>query len=185
MGIRFDGKACADSLYLNLKQAMKELQQELLNEARQGMLTPEGAESLHDEEITDVAGVIVAAIVGGADAAMDEWGTGSMMDRNNPALTNYIGGELWNPQRMGHTVVGRPKGIYTNIYGEQVESSGKMEGLEIEYPRYDGNNAFVPHPPSHAIQTAARWMANGRMQSKIKGVIARFPFGKFIITDNK
>lgn len=185
MGVRFNGQACADFLYLNLVGAMKQLQQELLAQAQQGMLTPEGRDSLHDDDIKEIAGVIVASISGGAWAAMDEHGTGHMMDRGNPALKDYMGGSLWNPQRMGYTVVGRPAGTYTNIFGEKVTSKGKREGQEIEFPEYKGKHPFVPHPPSHAMQTAVRWMANGRMRQLIQTTVKSFPFNKFIVTDKK
>lgn len=166
---------------------MADLQQELLAQAKQGMLTSEGAKSLHEGDVEMVADVITASIIGGAWAAMDEHGTGHMMDRaeNNPALNDYIGSEAWNPSRTGFTVVGRPAGTYTNIFGERVTSKGKMEGREIEYPGYQGKHAFVPVPPSHAIETAMRWMKNGRMKEKIKSIIAFFPFGKYIITTKR
>ena len=182
MGIRFDGQACADFLYLNLVGAMKQLQQELLNEAKQGMLTREGAESLHEDEIKDIAGVIVAGIVGGAWAAMDEWGTGHMLDTSNPALQDYKNSPLWNPLRQDDNYVrGRPAGTYTDIFGEQRTSTGKMAGRIIEYPY----GKFVPNPPSHAIQTAMRWMQNRRFKKKIQETVQNFPFGKFLICDTK
>ena len=161
---------------------MKQLQKELLEESQQNMLTAEGRESLHDDEIKEIAGVIVASISGGAWAAMDEFGEGHMLDSSNPALQNYKNGPLWNPLRQDDNYIrGRPAGTYTDIFGEQRTSSGKMAGRIIEYPQ----GSYVVHPPSHAMETAMRWMKNGRFGSVIQGVVKSFPFGKFIICDKK
>lgn len=159
---------------------MKQLQKELLADAKQGMLTAEGAESLHDEAIVDIANIIVASISGGAWAAMDEFGTGSLMDINNPALATYMGSQLWNDARGNDpTIRSRSRGAYTNIFGEQVESKSNVAGIDLE--KLGGK--FEPRPPSHAIETAMRWMRNGRMQSRIQEIVKTFPFGKFIEVD--
>ena len=106
--------------------AMRDLQQELFDESMQNLSTNEGKEGLQKEEITEVANVIVATIVGDAWTVMDEWGKGSEMDVLNPALTDYMSGELWNPLRSSTIIVGRPRGWYTNIFGERVYSSEIM-----------------------------------------------------------
>jgi hypothetical protein len=160
---------------------MKQLQQELLAEAKQRMLTAEGAESLHDEEIVDIANVIVASISGGAWAAMDEWGRGSELDLSSPYLTDYKNSSLWNPARGDTTIRSRPRGWYTNIFGERVYSGSNKAGIDLEQI----DEKFSPQPPSHAIQTAARWMANGRMKEVVQKTVRNFPFGKFIIVDKK
>jgi hypothetical protein len=156
---------------------MKQLQQELLAEAKQRMLTSEGAESLHDEEIVDIANVIVAGISGGAWAAMDEWGKGSLMDLSNPSLQKYMSSGLWNPARGSDpTIRSRSRGTYTNIFGEQVESKSNVAGIDLEQL----GGKFEPRPPSRAIETAMRWMKNGRMRVVIHEVVKSFPFHKFI-----
>lgn len=159
---------------------MKDLQQELLTESKQNMLTSEGVESLHDETIADIAGVIVASISGGAWAVLDEFGSGSAMDLNNPALATYKNSPMWNPARQDNKIRSRPNQPgQIDIFGNPVNGRGKG-GHDLEV---DGK--VKPQPPSHAIQTAARWMQNGRMRAAIQGVVKAFPFSKFIICDTK
>ena len=159
---------------------MKQLQQEMLSEAQQRMQTPEGANDLRAEEIEEVAGVIVASVIGGAWATMDEWGTGSLMDTSNPALNDYKNSSMWNPARHDTKIRSRPDAPgQINIFGNPVNGRGKG-GVDLEV-----TGVVKPSPPSHALQTAARWMANGRMRSKIQEIIQSFPYSRFIVCDKK
>ncbi len=160
--------------------AMKQLQQELLDEAKSKMQTPEGAESLTDGEIEELANIISVTIVGGAWAAMDEFGTGSLMDESNPALSIYKGSDLWNPARADNKIRTRPAGPYTDIFGNQKIGRAPIAGVDLE-----AIGAYSPTPPSHAIRDATRWMKNFKMQKTIKNTLALFPFGKYIITNLK
>jgi hypothetical protein len=159
---------------------MRQLQKELLEESQQNMLTAEGRESLHDDEIIDIANVIVAGISGGAWAVMDEMGTGSLLDSGNPALAAYKNSPMWNPARRDNKIRSRPnQSGQVNIFGQSVNGRGKG-GHDLE-----AAGKVTPQPPSHAIETAMRWMKAGRMRSVIQGVVKSFPFGKFIICDKK
>ena len=89
---------------------------------------------------------IRVTILNYAKAIMDSFGTGTEMDLNNEYLAEYIGGELWNPLRQDAEIVGRPKGTYINIFGDIVNTSGRLEGVTI-------NRSSTP---SYAIQTVLK-----------------------------
>ena len=153
---------CINFLWLNLYQAMKQLQEELLLNSQHGMLTAEGKESLHDEEIVDIANVMVASIAGGAWAAMDEWGTGSMMENvTNPAF------EIYRNSRAEPPVTTQRYAFKTRCAGTNRCSgavSGKKEGgVDLEALGYNSAAA----PPCNGNSHAA-WMKNGRMRKFCK-----------------
>lgn len=180
MSIKFDSQGCILALKQELMFSMKQLQTELLNEAKQLMLTPEGKESLTDGDITDIANVISVSIVGGAWAVMDEFGTGSYLDRNNPALPDYRKSNMWNPARDTYKIYSRPDAPgQRNIFGEPVNGRGKG-GVDLEEI-----GVVEAQAPSHAVQNAVRWMQNGRMNFVIKRTIRDFPFHKYLKTDKR
>ena len=141
------------------------------------MLTPEGASSLRADELEVLGNFITAKVVGGAYAAMDNFGKGSLMDEANPALGNYKNSELWNPVRHDNTIRSRNRGSYTNIFGETVESKSNVGGIGLEQK----GGKFAPQPPSHALETAGKWMLNGRIQSKWQEALRTFPWGRFFV----
>lgn len=174
--LKFYYPACFEALKKEIKLAIIRLQRIFLEEAKSGMRTPEGAESLELGEIEELANYYSAKIIGGAYAAMDEWGIGSLMAlEENPALEDYKKSEIWNPARKGDGIVGRPEGRYTNIFGETQYSSGRKEGelLEEKYP---------PSPPSFAIETALRWMVtDGTLDNEIQNIVRNFDFSKYLV----
>lgn len=174
MGVKFMREPCQKALQVRLVQALKQMQKVYLAEAQSHMRTPEGAKDLKEGEIKALATYISAEVIGGAWATMDEWGRGSLMDPNNPALMSYQQSSLWNPHRVDEAIRTR-EGPYTNIFGERKPGS-KKGGINLE-----GKPGFEPWPPSHAMQTAMRWMRIGTIQKILRDAIATFPFHKYII----
>ena len=165
-------------LKIQLILAMKQLQQELLNESKQKMLTPEGSDDLSDDQITDIANVITASISGGGWSLIDEHGSGSRMDKDNPALKDYMNSNMWNPARKDYIIRSRPNAPgQMDIFGNPVNGRGNG-GVDLE-----ALGIATPQQPSKAVETALRWMGNGRLQEKVKEVIERFPFMNYFIID--
>lgn len=181
--MRFDAAACIGALQKHLVTTLLAMAEEYKAYAASEMLTPEGREDLTTGEIEALGTFLAVNVVGGAWATMDEWGTGSLMDESNPALENYRNSRMWNPRRHDTIIRGRPKGQYTNIFGETKVSSGSMAGLDLEYLSNIGELPFDirVQPPSHAMQTTARWMQVTRVRQIWIEALQTFPWGRFFV----
>jgi len=183
MAVWFDSKRCISQLSAYLGLALYKAAKEYLDLARSHMQTPEGAGSLQDispNDVIYVAHAISVLVVGGAYAAMDNYGKGSLMDIDNPALEAYMNSDLWNPARETTEIVGRPESTYADIFGRTVKSSGKREGQSLEPP----HGPFEPMPPSHALETAARWMEQEYFAEIVSHAISIFNFNEFFVINN-
>lgn len=136
-----------------IRKAADQTIKEIYDDIQQRMKTTEGKnelEILSEDEAT----IIKRAVRGYARAIIDSYGTGSKMDIEDEFWTEYKNSSLFNPSRNDKEIVGRPKGKYTNIFGETQTSSGKMDGINVE--KY-----VKPKKPSRAFQLAEIWLLNG------------------------
>lgn len=118
----------------------------------------------------------------------ESYGTGSFMLDDNPGLAEYKKSKLWNPTRKGKTIVGRPKGAYTNLFGQGRTTSGVFEGKNIEGKRVytrkkesERDYYISPTRPSYAIQLANNWLWKTYLPNAYKLAIKNINFGKYLI----
>ena len=166
-------------------KALKQMQREFMDQARSESMSGQAIEELSEGEFEFISSAITITVIGGPWVAMNEFGTGSLLDRSNPALQEYINSDLFNPVRLiaDFAILGRPKGSYTNIFGRSVESSGNLSGVNLERLAKKGvlPDSFLPTPPRRSLETAARWMAQSRAVEILQGEIGAFPWGEFIV----
>jgi len=173
--LRFNSSACFNDLYQEISKTADILIAEYEAEIRQGMYTPQGAESIHLGISTDDKKLLHREVVGGAWAIIDSYGTGSKMDKNNPFYEEYKQSSYYNPARYGDQIVGRPEGEYENIFGEEEYSSGKNEGKNLE--GYYSKSVIAP---SKAFQNALIWFkAGNRISKRIKQCVSSFNFTRY------
>lgn len=176
MGIKFDADGCMMALTKALTGAILLLQKEfkdyVVSEyAKSGL--PEV--DLEEGTVKEIAGYISAQIVGGPWSTLAEYGSGSLMDKSNPALSVYMNSSLWNPARTGYEKVGRPKGKYIDFFGKGRYSSGTREGRSVE-------DRYPPTPATHGMTVTAAWMLLEQRPQKVIGDILRsFPWGNYIV----
>lgn len=164
--LTFNSARAAAGYKKAVQNAADQLLKDLYEEISQKLNTSESKKDL--QKMTENEEMIFRRkVIGCADAIMDSYGTGSKMDTHyNQALDEYKQSSLYNPARQGKRIVGRSEGKYTNIYGETVTSSGKMEGKSIE-------GFYKPISPSYAFQRAETWFTKGN-GSKVNEVLSRY-----------
>lgn len=176
--LRFNSKKCVHFFKSELAIALEKLQTEYSAEIESHMLTPEGKNDVYLEAVEVMVDYITAEVIIGPWGIMDSYGTGSLMDKSNPALADYIQSELWNKYRGNDTKIrSRSRGYYINIFGDKVYSSSNVPGIDLEKK----GGKYSPTPPSKALQTALKWMIQGdRINKTIKKVIDDFNFDRFV-----
>jgi len=190
MGVRFEATECILALALHIMDALKKMQREFMDQAKSKMLSPEARSELSEGDYKLLAGAIAIEIIGGPWVAMDEYGTGSLLDQSNPALAEYVSSDKFNPLRRiampatGYAKLGRAKGTYRDIFGRNMHSSGRLSGANLEKLAERGviPDRFGPTPPSKALQEAAGWLVQeGRVANILQDIVARFPWGQFFV----
>lgn len=115
---------------------------------------------------------------------INNYGTGSKMDMNNPGLSEYMRSQVWNPIRKDKTIVGRKKGSYKNIFGGTSYSSGSMAGKRIEYKRFRFKSGkyfeILPLQPSHAVETAINWYFIDWLPTAVNNAIKKLNYSKYL-----
>jgi hypothetical protein len=93
----------------------------------------------------------------GLSAFIAEFGSGSLMSRDNPWLDEYLSSDEFNQWRLHSSrmpIMGRSEGEeYKDINGETHVSTGRMQGLDLER---DGNPEYQPISASHVISEYAQ-----------------------------
>lgn len=174
MGLTFDANGCYRALCDKLIDTMNEVMDSFYREAIQGLdydgkastevekaHIEKTAGSSGDLRLSDAKDFIITKAKFYAEAIMQSYGTGKFADTTY--WSEYEGSNLFNPSRKGKgtTIVGRPKGTYTNIFGEKETSSGKNNGKPLPRFLYDpvlGYDVDINQPGSHSIQNAEKWV---------------------------
>ena len=101
----------------------------------------------------------------GQRALILEYGKGSEMDKENPALDKYMNSAIFNKNRT-HTdlrIRTRPKGIYYDLDGVPHESKTNAN-RELES---SGNKKYAPIKPEHIVREAIK-----NQLKKIMGIVS-------------
>lgn len=162
MWIYFNSSRAKQAFKLAIKEAVDRIFNEYYNEVYTHLKTSSGRAGLQkmSEDEEEYFRKIVTA---NAYAIIDSYGTGSKMDTDNSALEEYKTSNIWNPLRPSdNSIVGRAKGKYINIFGEQASSTGSLAGKNLEEI-----GIAKPRSPSFAFQNAETWFFGGNRTRKI------------------
>lgn len=165
--LHFNSSSAGQDLFQAINKAADNLIREYYTEVYSKLSTLKGKAALEILSENEES-IIKRKIIGYADAIIDSFGTGSKMDRDNPALNAYMNSEYWNRLRQGYTIVGREQGTYTDIYGKTEYSAGTMAGTDLE-----STGIVKAKAPSYAFQRADTWFFGGNRTAEVLNAVIR------------
>ena len=110
----------------------------------------------------------------GQRALILEYGRGSSMDRDNPALDEYMRSDVFNRNRIGLEIRTRPKGVYYDLDGNpHVSHTNVNRDLEKT-----DNSKYAPLKPEHIVREAIKQNLKKIMETVSDYVIRTVPLYK-------
>lgn len=156
--IKFDGDRLFQDLVEHMISFMSLLIADFHREVTSGMKASDNG--VDPAEYDEARGYIEAQCWFEANSIMESYGTGLGADTSSPYWNEYVESKFWNELRKGPQIVGRPQGPYTNIFGEEVSSSGRFEGKNRPGPN---------RKATRVIQRAeAFWIKDGQTRADVR-----------------
>lgn len=185
MGVQlyFDADACYRGLVDKLMDTADEIMEYFYKDAISGLDENGKADSKLIKAVEETSGYIIAKCEFYANALMQSFGTGSKADTSSESYWEEYKKSPWfNPSRFGKEIVGRRRGSYIDIFGEQRSTWGNYEGINIEgktfFDKKKGKEVTIePIEPKKSIQNAERWLygnSDRRIDDKIEESIKDF-----------
>lgn len=182
MGLRLDIKGLTNEILNKLEDELNWAFEAWETEVYSKMKTAEFADNAEVEaELHKESNRIIAYLKANTYVIADSYGTGSLMLDNIPGFQEYRNSDRWNPARTGKAIVGRPKGEYTDIFGNKRSSRGSMEGLDVEGLELWNGDKIEPVSPSYALQDAEKFLYATYLPRAYKLAIQNVNFSKYLI----
>lgn len=183
MGLRLDIKGLTNEILNKLEVELNWAFEAWETEVYSKMKTAEFADNAEVEaELHRESNRIIAYLKANPVVIADSYGTGSLMLDNIPGFQEYRNSKSWNSLRTGKTIVGRPVGKYTDIFGNpNRESKGGWAGQEIEGWTMRNGNVIEPVSPSYALQDAEKFLYGTYLPRAYKLAIQNVNFSKYLI----
>lgn len=189
MAITFDKTGFQKKLEQELKRILEKEGELVLRETQLKLKSDEARTSFKADGIVsqlavETTNILYYQFTGGADFIMDEWGTGSKMDKDNPALDAYRKSVYWNKLRDKDPdlpIMTRDKklykdGTYTTVYGTE-RPAGNRGGINIEKSPI---GAKLLKDPSHAFRDTIRDLNENEVREWLLMALNRVNIGSFI-----
>lgn len=169
----FNWQAMYQDLTELLQQVINELVDEIYREATQGMSANARTDTEKENATFEAMKMqIEGSCIFYANAIIESFGMGTQADSSYRSYwREYSSGNnpLWNPARRGKEIVGRPAGAYTNLWGEELESTGSKVGQPTG--RRNGK------APTFSIQNAEVWVikdSETKIERRIEVELSKF-----------
>lgn len=189
VSLTFDAEGCYQAMIEKLIEVANAIMKDFYNEAIDGLDTASKADSKRiDAVINETTGYIDAKCEFYANALMQSFGTGSKADTSSRSYWDEYkatqGGKpsYFNPARPGTQIVGRPRGSYIDIFGQQRSTWGSKVGVNLEGTSWKdkktGKTVTVEAiAPKYSIQNAEDWLirnAERRIDKRIEEELKQF-----------
>ena len=132
------GKAVVDGVTTVISRYVSQAK-DLVRTEWQKMDTIDGEAHLKSSRLSDYSKGLARFIVEawGQKAWIAEYGKGSLMEKStelNPYLSDYLASSNFNKNRLADdlAIMGRPKGVYKDLDGNEYSSSGSAECVNLE-----------------------------------------------------